>query len=1062
MLDRSTAFEGFFLMSGQIPPGRSTKTEGVHRPRGLLRFGPPLVSLTALLWAGHALAQTTVSSDTSNNLKTSSSGDITVNAGVNVKPASGVAVTIDSNNNVTNNGLIQFHNVDNTTGVQALGGVTTTITNSGSIVVDEDSAQTTDSNGIIHGPFAKGSNRFGLRLTGPSAITGSITNNAAGVISVVGNNSTALSIETNMIGSLINSGAITATGDGSIALNTTAGPITGNVTLAGTISASGRNAQAIALGDVGGAVNITASVTATGFRYTTRSTSPAFLNLLTADDLLVGGPAATIAGNVGGGVLLDATSTTDSSGVVTTTSGSLNSFGSAPALVVGAAGRNVTLGNVGTGTDAFGLELKGTVTSNGTYDGVSATGVQLGVANGGIVDTSGGVRVSGTVSATAFAASATGLQLQSGATVPVLKNEGNIAAVMSSDAAGGAATAINIQGGANAHTLQNSAAISAQVTGQQADAVAVRDQSGTITEVENIRTIAASRVLSTPGATVTGHDIALDFSANTSGVHIIQSDPSAGLTPPSIIGEVRTGSGDDRLEFLAGTVTGDVSLGAGANSLSIDGGTVVKGGLSANGGTLGLSVNSGTLQLTKPGQLSLTSLSLGAGSTLILTADPSSSSSTQLTVSGAAAIASGAKIGVGLSSLLDGSQTFTLIKAQSLTAGAIDSSLLGQVPFLYDSSLSTNAAAGTVTATLTRKTAAELGLPATTAAGYDAVVRAANLDPGLRSAMLAQTGRDGVINLYNALLPNHSGSIFDTAQATVEAFAQPLDDRQDPRGRGFWLQETNLGLVADDHDGDPGYRSYSFGLVGGYELPATALGILGVSVGLATTSIYPDHIEAAGEDLHANMMEAGLYWRASYGGFSANARLAGEYLKVSSTRAISILGADGLAVNAFSTANWNAYGVDGRAMISYEIARGHYYFRPLATVDYYRLMEDGYTEHGSGGMDLIVDSRTSSRMTAFAGVALGAVYGQTRDWGPEVTLGYKGVVSQDLGLTNARFASGGDPFTLRPLDISGAGAAAHIALRGENGSGAFAVEGGAETRDSLTIYDLKLAGHIQF
>jgi hypothetical protein len=95
-------------------------------------------------------------------------------------------------------------------------------------------------------------------------------------------------------------------------------------------------------------------------------------------------------------------------------------------------------------------------------------------------------------------------------------------------------------------------------------------------------------------------------------------------------------------------------------------------------------------------------------------------------------------------------------------------------------------------------------------------------------------------------------------------------------------------------------------------------------------------------------------------------------------------------------------------------------------------------------------------------MSAGAVYGPAHDWGPEVTLGYKGVLSNNLGNTVARYASGGDSFALIANDVSGQGAVAHIALRGENGSGAFAVEGGAEARDSLTIYDLKLAGHIQF
>jgi hypothetical protein len=814
---------------------------------------------------------------------------------------------------------------------------------------------------------------------------------------------------------------------------------------------------------VAGAININGLVSSTGYRYTQRSTDPNFLKLLTADDLLQGGAAVTVAGNVGKGILLDSVSTTDSTGVTSVVAANVTSTSGAPALLVGAAaGKNITIGNVGTGVDAFGIEVKGSATGSGVYDGITATGVQLGVTGGGTVNTSGGVRITGSVGGTSFAANAFGLHINSGVTAAIIRNEGNLAAVMSSDAAGAGARALVIEAGAVTPALQNTANITAQVTGQAGDAVAVLDRSGTLTEIENIHTIGTGRTLSDPTAAITGHAIALDLSANTSGVHIVQTDPSNGTAPPSIGGEIRTGSGGDRLEFLAGAVTGDISLGAGANALTVDGGATVSGALTAQGGTLALAVGSGSLTLKSASQLSLTSLSLASGSTTILTADPATNTATHLDVAGAATIASGAKIGLRLASLLETSATYTLIRADHLTSGSIDTSLLGSVPFLYNSSLTTNAAAGTVNATLSRKTAAQLNLPVTTAGAYDALVTAVNRDVGLRGALLAQGDRNGLINLYNQLLPNHNGSIFDTAEATVQGFARPLDDRQDPRGGGFWMQETNAGLFSDGHDDDPGYKAWSFGVVGGYELPATALGILGVTVGGATNTVFPDKVDSAA-DLHANMMDAGIYWRASKGGFSANARLAGEYIKVSSDRVISILGGDNLAVNRSANASWNAYGFSGRAMVSYEHYFSNVYVRPIATIDYLRLEEGGYTESGGGdGMNLQVSSRTSSRLEGFAGVAVGALYGAQHDWGPEALLGYKGVLSNDLGVTTARFVSGGDAFTLRSNDVNGSGAAAHLSLKGENGSGAFAIEAGAEERSGLSIYDLRLAGHIQF
>ncbi|MGZ6040064.1 MAG: autotransporter outer membrane beta-barrel domain-containing protein, partial [Phenylobacterium sp.] len=174
-------------------------------------------------------------------------------------------------------------------------------------------------------------------------------------------------------------------------------------------------------------------------------------------------------------------------------------------------------------------------------------------------------------------------------------------------------------------------------------------------------------------------------------------------------------------------------------------------------------------------------------------------------------------------------------------------------------------------------------------------------------------------------------------------------------------------------------------------------------------------------------------------------------------------GGDGLAVNRRSSGQWSGYGLNSRVAASYEARFGRYYIRPIATIDYLRLMEGSYTESGGGqGMDLAVNSRTSSRTSLFAGVAVGATYGVDSTWGPEVLLGYKGVAAEQLGTTRAKFVSGGDAFDLRAGSISGQGAAAHLSLKGENGSGGFAVEGGAESRDGLNIYDLRLAGHIQF
>src|SRR6185312_15305194 len=185
-------------MTGYFSPEapRKAAQDPLARTRTLLRFGAPMVSLTALIWAAPALAQTTVSSDLTTPLLTSKAGDITISAGNSIKPPSGAAVTIDSNNKVTNNGLIQFQNIDNVTGVLIQGGHTGQLTNNGTIEVDDTSSTSTDKNGIPHGPFAKGGGRIGIHLVGPGDFTGDILNEGAGTITVRGDNSAGISLET--------------------------------------------------------------------------------------------------------------------------------------------------------------------------------------------------------------------------------------------------------------------------------------------------------------------------------------------------------------------------------------------------------------------------------------------------------------------------------------------------------------------------------------------------------------------------------------------------------------------------------------------------------------------------------------------------------------------------------------------------------------------------------------------------------------------------------------------------------------------------------------------------
>jgi uncharacterized protein with beta-barrel porin domain len=1043
-------------------------------------------SLAALAAANPALA-VDISSGVATPVATStvnggSPADVNITSSGSVQPTGGAAVTLDSDNTVTNAGTVKIQDANASVGVLATGAHTGAVTNNATIQVDETTTATdSDGDGDLDGPLATGSGRYGIRTTG--ALNGSITNGAAGVISVKGDDSAGLSVEAPLAGSIVQAGTVAVTGARSVGVKATGG-VGGDMTVTGAVSATGGGASAVVLGDVAGAVKVQSAVTATGYRSVTRTTDATALGRLDADDLLQGGPAMWVAGDLGRGLVVDTLPTgagdidADGDGIVDNIegTGSIVSYGAAPALQIGAAGRSVTLGAVGSAPNDYGLIQRGFVTGAGVYDGVAATALQIGVAGGGATRVEGGIYNSGSIGATALTADATGLHLLAGASVPRIYSTGVIAADIVGDNRI-AATGLKVESGASLPLLQTGGIIRATVKGEAGDAIAIQDLSGTLKRIENVGVIAAT-ITSTDDSSdtddadidasnekITGRAVAIDVQANTSGVAIVQSAPAAGITP-SISGDVLLGSGDDTVQILGGTLTGAVSFGAGANSLLVDSGASVIGAITASGGTLGVSLRSGALSLQNVGVLNLSSLSVGSGGTLGLTVDPASNQTTQLVVAGPAALASGAKISLRLTSLINAPSHFTLIQAQSLSSAVADASLLGQTPFLYNVALATDAAAGRVDVNLSRKTAAELGLPAATASAYEPIVAASAKDAEVQAALLAPTDAAGVKAVYDQLLPDHAGDVFESVAAGVTAASRALDDRAGAAKPGFWVQETNVGVVrkADSASGAVGYKAWGLGLIGGYELAPTRLGAVGVTVG-ASSSRIDQKGASPDEDLTVNLFGAGGYWRAGLGGLSVNLRAGGDYLSARSRRAIAVRSAeDALILSRKTEGDWSGWALSARAAASYDLQVGRFAVRPNASLDYLRLREGGYSESGGGeAIDLDVDARTSRRLSAFAGLTLATGFGDAESsWGPEVTVGWRKTASQSLGATIARFKAGGESFALDPDTPDGGGFSARVSLKGENGGGAYAIEAGTERRDGLAIYELRLAGHLFF
>ena len=1051
------------------------------------------VAIAPLMVANGVQAEVVISTTRSTPIETANAtgsgpDSIRIASGGAVNVASGVAVTVNTNHglDIDAGGSISMLNAaDGATAILVNSANPGSIVIGGSVVVRDglDTYPDTDNDGDVDGPWATGTGRYGLRINTPGTVTANISVESGGAINVEGNNSYAVSIESALTGGVTNFGAIRATGDNSTAFRTT-NTISGNVYLGGSISSNGAGATGVSLGgDIGGRLTLQGDITATGYRYTARG-SDTFVAGLEAEDRLISGSAVVISGSVAGGVVLErppvdtnpATNDDDGDGIGDAGEGTaaINVFGSAPAIVIASDTQDITLGVVGTGDNAFGFINRGAISGQGVYDGVAANGMVIGGVAGRNVNIAGGFRNESTIAALASEADATTIRFGAGASTPTLINLLAISSGVSTEGSH-RSTAIQIDSGASLPNITNSGQILATSAGGTAAVTAIRDLSGSLTSINNTGSIQANLGPNEDGDPITGTTVAVDAQANTTGLTILQTGTTGAVSAtnpdtdgdgvpdadePEILGDILLGSGADHLDIRNGTIDGALSFGAGADRLDITGGATVRGAISDSDGQLDVNVANGSLESRQAGAVNISSLNVGASGDLLVTLDPVNSSNSGFNVSGNATLAAGAGLGVRFASLLDGPERFTVINAGSLTLGGpLDQTAIQEnSPFLYVVSAGADVAAGDVYIDARRRTATEAGLNAVEASAFDAFYRALNDSDALREAYLGQTGRDGFINLYEQMLPDHSGGPLLSLASGVDAVTRALTGRNASAAPGetsAWLQEINFYADKDKTD-SYGFRSEGFGVAGGIER-GTSNGAFGLSVAFTSSDLEDPEAEAE-EVLSASLIEMGLYWRAQGQYWTTWARAAAGYATFDATRQLV-----GSGLNLRNESSWNGFTLAAAGGASYERHMGRWNIRPEVYAEYFSLSEDARTESGGGdGFDLEIDERDGHLFSAVAAVNVGYGFGQNGWLRPELRLGWRQNLSVDAGETIARFASGGPDFTLSPASIEGGGPIAGLRLSIGNELGMLTISADAEKLEDYVRYTLLLRASFRF
>ncbi len=1025
-----------------------------------------------------ALAQTTISDAQTTPVETNGE-DVTIDSGGSITLENeGPALTLNSDNDISNAGLISITDVDNATGVLLEGGADRNYSHSGTIRINEDfTGEDIDGDNIVDGAFAEGTGRTGILISGASPFEGNVELASTSVIDIEGNDSFGINLtntsmaQNGLTGNLSYDGAMSVRGDNATGINVASG-ISGNFAQDGNITTTGLGAQAINIdADIQGGFSSSGAITNTGYRFSNRpglsddTTGAAGRDSLGAEDLLQAGSAISISANIDGGVYIDdsiddvldadGNQTFDDDGNLIQqigTAGRIVQSGSAPAVLINGNGTPIAIGRVGAITDPdaegfnenlqYAFVNQGALQANGVYDDIDAT-----VFSTADVTFTGGINNTGSMTATTFVSPVERFEnddpdgvlltpgdgharviiLGSNTIADRINNSGVILAT-SSEAAdlvyedpdnpttpitSVLATAIDIEASAELSSITNSGVISAILVGRTGEAIAIQDQSGTLTSLTNTGNISAlGRTSDSTGEAALDFSlIALDASQNIDGFTFTQSraedtDPDDEVTPadPSTIGDILLGSGDDILTSTAGLIAGNVDFGTGNDTLSLSGSSTYRGTITNQGGLEIAVADSSTLALTSAGIVPVTNANFDSTSTFSPVLDGTAGEASALVSTGDITFEDGATIAPTLTNVVGVDQTaFTIAQAGgSLTIGELATLASEESPYLFNSSY--DVIGNDLVITLDLRNAEELGLDQVQSLAYAPAIQALRSNSDLGDAFANITSQSDFNAAYNQILPEFSAAARQFVIANVDgatgAVSNHLDSvrRSPDKPGGAWLQEFAYFADRDLAGLSEQYRGHGFGFSAGLDSAIGPFHAVGVNLGFASTEI--EDVVGIDEPLDVVTIQAGAYAGWASGNLGIEAYAGGGYNDFEQNRRVRI--------NTFSgeaEGDWSGTHVNGSVRAGYDVELSDkFWFRPTVSLDYLRLSEKAYSETGDAGVALDVDERTSETGSATAMFNFGAKFQGKRTWiRPSIRAGYRHEFLNDPVNTSFRF-----------------------------------------------------------
>lgn len=1046
----------------------------------------------------------TVNDDITTPLTTSNpdgsavAGDITVGTEGSITVGAGqTAITVDSSNDVIIEGVLASVDADNSIGILIQGGNIApgnTITSSGTISLTEDyTPEDLDDDGDLDEPVAIGTNRHGIFLQAGPTFLGDIIHDQT--IVVEGNNSSGITLDGALDGILNVTGGIGVTGSNSVGIAINGG-VTGDVFARGAMTIRGENSVGLLVDStIGGELRISGNWTSTGYN---SILIPADQSSLDPDDLLQSGSAVQISGNVVGGVTLEGVGVEndeDDDG-----DGELNEaddgagvaiiqFGTAPGVHVFADGSNVL---IGPGSTGYGLNIRGGITANSVFDGITATALAVeGDGLGATAEITGGILVDSGVVAIATEADAIGIRIGQDADVDEINVRANVTTSVQSDAAV-TNYGILLESGANTQSIVNSGLIITNYFGETGTAVGITDRSGTLTSITNSGIIAAAVVATDddltddiPPPPVTGSAIAIDVSSSNANVTLTQIEPvpftdddatdNILANDPRITGDILFGTGDDTIDLLFGTITGDVAFGDGADVFQIDNGAIYTGRVTDTDGLLTLNITDGQLNL-QGGQLDITEATFGADGRLSVLLSGVPADSTLITSSGTVTFLAGSEILPVVPTGLPTFGTHVFLQANGGLFGAsnVTGTLTGpDVPFLYTISIETtliapDGAPNGLQAVFDLKTPVELGLSANQTTAFLPILDALRLDDAAAAAMAAITTEYEFFDAYEDLLPNYGPGATEIAATAIQQMQSATSNRMAAtRLQGLdevsvWAQEIAYGVErAPPNTNSQEFRGHGFGFAAGIDGPTNNGGLFGLSASFVTSEVEePGRPDG---EISTWLGQINAYYGTAVGPVDLDFILGAGGGQMQSRRFVEI--GNPVAFSALSEGDWWAYEGHGSARASLPLSAGWFVVTPQVALTYVGLGEQGYTESGGGpAIDYIVDDVFTQRLWGDVGLEFSAKWnlGGQSAVAPRVYVGYRGNLLDEESERTVQFASGGAPFTLTDEGVGEGGPLFGIGVDATNGYSTFSIGYEGEFGDQIDRHSINAAIRFRF